>query len=207
MPRTTIIALPRRTRRPGGFSLIEALIALSITALAGSVLLLSVDSSLESTTEAVRRTIAEGMAQQLLDEMLTKQYTEPGGGGGGLAALLGPTASELLGLGIERFDDVDDFLGYVAQPVEGVYGEVLGTGNDSGGLRLNSFRMRSDYFNNWRQRADVYFVDPNDHTVRSNTPTAYRALEVNVEWIKPNGGVIPLARRKRIITYVPSTAS
>jgi type II secretory pathway pseudopilin PulG len=205
MPRFTIIALPRRTRRAGGFSLIEALIALSITALAGSVLLLSVDSSLESTTEAVRRTIAEGMAQQMLDEMLTKQYTETGGDA--LAALLGATASELLGQGTELFDDVDDFMGYVAQPVEGVFGEAPGTGNDNGGLRLNSFRMRSDYFNNWRQRADVYFVDPNDHTVRSATPTAYRALEVNVEWIKPNGGVVPLARRKRVITYVPSTTS
>src|SRR5687768_13649315 len=151
MPRTssTAEAQPRQRRpRPkAAFSLIEALIALSITALAGSVLLLSVDSSLESTTEAVRQTIAEGVAQQLLDEMLTKHYTDVGFDP--LAGILGASAWELLGNGIERFDDVDDFLGYVAQPAEGVFGEALGTGDDNGGLRPPSFRLRGDYFQNW----------------------------------------------------------
>ena len=50
--------------RTTGFSLIEALLALTITALAGSVLLLSVDTSLDTTTQAVERTIADGIAQQ-----------------------------------------------------------------------------------------------------------------------------------------------
>ena len=48
--------LPRRA-----FSLVEALIALTIMALAGSVLLLSIESSLHSTTEAVEQTIADGL--------------------------------------------------------------------------------------------------------------------------------------------------
>jgi type II secretory pathway pseudopilin PulG len=204
MPRPLpIFAIPtnRRRRPAAGFSLIEALVALSITALAGSVLLLSVDSSLESTTQAVQQTIAEGMAQQLLDEMLTKHYTDTGADP--LLGLLGATAWELLGLGFERFDDVDDFAGYIAQPLEGVFGEAPGTGDDSGGLRPNNFRLRNDYFQNWRQRAEVYFVTADDHTVVSVSPTAYRAIEVTVELIKPNGAVIPLAKRKRIITAVP----
>ncbi len=48
-------------RRRRGFSLIEALIALSITALAGAVLLLSVESSLQTSTAAVEQTVAEGL--------------------------------------------------------------------------------------------------------------------------------------------------
>mgnify|MGYP003343051482 CR=1 FL=1 len=58
-----------------GFSLIEALIALSITSIAGAVLLLSVQSSLDTTIEAVDKTIADGIAQQTIDEM---RADEPG---------------------------------------------------------------------------------------------------------------------------------
>ena len=31
----------------------------------------------------------------------------------------------------------------------------------------HNFRVRSDYFQNWRLRVDVYYVDPNDHTMYS----------------------------------------
>src|SRR6187397_902006 len=61
----------RRARRRG-FSIVEAIVALSITALAGAVLLLAVESTVQSTTDSVQRTIADGMAQQLLDEALVK---------------------------------------------------------------------------------------------------------------------------------------
>ncbi len=188
-------------RRRSGFSLIEALIALSITALAGSVLLLSVDSSLQTTMDAVQATIADGLAQQTLDEMLTKRYTESGVDP--ITGALGATAWELLGAGTSRFNDVDDYTGYVTQPLKGFYGESPGTGDDQGGLRLANFRLRNDYCQNWRQRVDVYFVDALDHTVRSSTATAFRAIEVNIEWIDANGAVHRLANRKRIITYVP----
>jgi prepilin-type N-terminal cleavage/methylation domain-containing protein len=199
-----------RTRR--GFSLIEALIALSITALAGSVLLLSVDSSLQSTSDAVERTIADGVAQRLLDEILTRRFVDldetsgsSGNGALGLSWLkdvLGATTSEILGDGFELFDDVDDFAGHIAKPLKGSYGEVLGTGDDTGNPRLDNFRLRSSFFNDWRQRVDVYYVSATDHTVRSNTVTAYRAIEVFVERVGDDGTVFPLAHRKRIVTYV-----
>jgi type II secretory pathway pseudopilin PulG len=198
---------PNRRIQQGrvGFTLIEALIALSITSLAGAVLLLSVQSSLDTTIEAVDRTIADGVAQQTLDEILTKRYV--GQGDTPLLATLGPSTSELLGLGTSLFDDTDDFNGYVAQPLKGTYGEVLGTGDDNGNLRLANFRVRSDYFQNWRVRAEVYYVDADDHTVRSAPPTNYRAIEVHVELIRPSGAAVPLATRKRVIAYVPPPSS
>jgi len=65
---------PAVTRR-SAFTLIEAMIALSITSLR-AVLLLSVQSSLDTTIEAVDRTIADGVAQQTMDEVLTKRWSE-----------------------------------------------------------------------------------------------------------------------------------
>jgi hypothetical protein len=191
---------PRRA-----FSLMEALVALSITSLAGTVLLLSVQSSLSTTTEAVDRTIADGVAERMLHEILTRRYV--GVGDSALLTTLGPTTSELLGGGTAYFDDVDDYAGYTAQPLKGAYGEALGTGDDAGNLRLENFRLHTDFFQNWRLRVDVYYVDPSDHTLRSNTPTNYRAIEVNVELVETSGAIFPLATRKRVIAYVPPPTS
>jgi len=188
-----------------GFTLIEALIALSITSLAGAVLLLSVQSSLGTTIESVERTIADGVAEQTLDEILTKRYV--GQGDPPLLVTLGALTNELLGLGTSLFDDTDDYNGYIAQPLKGLFGEVLGTGDDNGNLRLANFRVRSDFFQNWRVRVDVYYVDPNDHTLVSAAPTNYRAIDVHVDLIRPNGAAVPLANRKRVIAYVPPPTS
>jgi type II secretory pathway pseudopilin PulG len=187
--------------RRGAFSLIEALIALSITSMAGAVLLLSVQSSLETTIEAVQRTIADGVAQQTMDEITTKRFVGPAENP--LTSVLGPLTSEILNDATALFDDADDYAGYVAQPVKGTYGEILGTGDDNGDLRLQNFRVRSDYFDNWRIRVDVYFVDPNDHTVRSASPTNFRAVDVHVELMRDNGAAIPLSSRRRVFAYLP----
>jgi type II secretory pathway pseudopilin PulG len=190
-------------RRNAAFSLIEALVALSVTSLAGAVLLLGVESSLTTTTDAVDRTIADGLAEQTLHEILTKRYSGPGENP--LATTLGPTTTESLGGGGAYFDDADDYNGYSARPLKGLYGETLGTGDDAGGSRPANFRLRTELFKNWRLRVDAYYVDPNNHTLRSAAPTYFRAVEVNVEYLQANGGVLPLASRKRIIAYVAPT--
>lgn len=186
--------------RKEAFSLIEALIALSITSLAGAVLLLSVQSSLDTTIDAVEQTIADGLAQQTIDEILTKRYS--GEEESALATVLGPLTNEVLSLGRSLFDDADDYAGYLAHPLKGAFGELLGTGDDNGNLRLANFRVRSDFFTDWRVRTLVYYVNAADHTVTSNTPTNFRAIEVHIERVAPNGQVTPLASRKRIVTYI-----
>ena len=199
------VAQQPKSRGRSAFSLIEALIALSITSIAGAVLLLSVQSSLDTTIEAVDKTIADGVAQQTIDEILTKRFVGPAENP--LTSVLGALSSELQSLGTSLFDDTDDYLGYVAQPLKGQSGETLGTGDDSGGLRLQNFRVRSDYFQNWRVRVDVYYVDPDNHLVRSAAATNYRMIDVNVELVRTNGSVLPLANRKRLIAYVPPPTS
>ena len=199
-----MIAVSPRATSPdrGGFSIVEAIVALSITALAGAVLLLAVESTVQSTTDSVRRTIADGLAQQLLDEALTKCYVLPGGDP--LSTTLGPSSFEMAGFGRERYDDADDYFKYTAHPAEAMYGEQVGTGDDSGGLRHASFRVSDSFFQNWRQRADVYFVDPADHRIKLTGSTSYfRAIEVNIEFQDSDGTWRTLATRKRIVAYVP----
>ncbi len=188
---------PRRS----GFTLVEAMVSISVLALAGSVLLLAVDSSLQTTTQAVDRSIADGLAQQLLDEITVQRFKEPGTSSTGA---LGPSGVEAAGNGRERFNDTDDYHGFQAQPAEGLWGEALGTGDDFGGPRPAAFQVPEDFFANWRQRIEVYFVDPNDPSVRLASGTSeYRGIEVHIEQIGDDGSVLPLAVRKKVIAYIP----
>jgi type II secretory pathway pseudopilin PulG len=186
------------------FSLIEALTSLTIMSFAGAVLLLSVQSSLDTTIKAVDRTIADGIAQQVLHEILTKRYAPANGTP--LDPLTG-AASQATGSGTSLFTAVSDYAGYSAQPLKGIYGETLGTGDDSGNLRLQNFRVRSDFFQNWKLRVDEYYVTPTDHTVKSSSATYFRAIEVHVDYIQSSGAALPLASRKRVVTYLPPPTS
>ncbi|MDX1947434.1 MAG: type II secretion system protein [Pirellulaceae bacterium] len=190
----------RQARR--GFSLAESLVAISIMGLASSVLLLAAQGSLETTTDAVDRTIAAGMAQQLLDEVVGKHFMIPGGNP--LDPGFSASAWERGGSGRERFNDTDDYHGISNKPAEGIWGEALGTGNDSGGQRHPGFKVPTNYFADWRQRVSVYFVSANNTSQRLTSGTSYfRCVEVNIERIDRDGSVQPLAQRKRVIAWVP----
>jgi type II secretory pathway pseudopilin PulG len=193
----------QRSRSIKAFSLIEALVALSITAMAGAVLLLATEGVLETTNDAVAQTIAQGMATQLIDEVLGTMHSEPGVGP--YQTSLGPNNYELAGDGRERFNDTDDFNGYLTQPPEDCWGKPLGRGNDSGGTRHPAFYAPGHDFDAWRQRIAVYYVNPADPTQRlaSNQTSDYRAVEVTIERVEPNGSIRPLAIQRRVFCYVP----
>jgi len=191
----------RRSRARPAFSLVEAMIAITVLALAGSVLLLAVESSLQTTTDAIDRTIADGLAQQLLDELSLAHFMEPGTSA---SDPLGPSGWESSGHGRERFNDTDDYHSFTAQPAEGVWAEPLGTGNGDGNARHSAFQVPPNYFQSWRQRIEVYFVDPTDPSLRLTSGTSeYRGIEVTIERIEQDGTAQPLATRKKVIAYVP----
>jgi hypothetical protein len=196
----------RRYLRRNAFTLIEAMVAISITALAGSVLLLAVETSLETTSDGVDRLIAEGIADQILDEISTKRFMSTDSTP--TYAPFGHSYYEAAGVGRSRYDDTDDYDNYSAYPLEGVWGESLGTGNDAGGNRHPQFTVPSGYFDNWRARIDVYFVNPNDPSQRlTNGTSYYRAAEVVVEYVSPQGQVNKLADRRRVYAYIPPPAN
>lgn len=189
-----------RSRR--AFTLLEATIALAIIALSGSVLLLAAQSSLRTTDESVRRVIAEGLADQLLDEIVTKRYVESGEGPTDMP--FGTESSET-SAGRSLYDDTDDYHQLATMPAQGRYGEELGTGNDAGAPRHPSFRIRDDFFDNYRQRARVYYVDPanlND-PLPDGQVSFYRVVEVAIDYVDAEGREQELAVRRRVYAYIP----
>ncbi|MHB1036971.1 MAG: type IV pilus modification PilV family protein [Pirellulales bacterium] len=66
-----------RLARPA-FTLVEALVAISIAAVAGSAVLLGLNNSLQTTNSALEQTIAAGLAQQALDEISGAAFADLG---------------------------------------------------------------------------------------------------------------------------------
>jgi len=187
-----------------GVTLIEALIAVTVAAMASAAMLLAMESVLSTATDSADRTIADGLAQQLLNEILQKRYVEPGTSADSTS--LGPDASETLP-GRSGFDDTDDYHNFSASPLQGVHGESLGTGNDSGSLRLESFRLPAGYFNRWRHQVSVYYVDPATLQPLASGTSFYRCIQVTVEQKDSSGVFIPLSTKRRVIAYVPPATS
>lgn len=189
-------------RHRAGITLIETLLAATLAAMASAALLVAVESALSTATDSTDRTIADGLAQQLLDEIVQKRYVEPGGNA--TSSSLGTDGAESTRA---SYDDCDDYHGYSATPIEGLHGETLGTGDDAGSLRMESFRLPAAYFARWRRKVSVYYVDATTLQKLSSGTSYYRCIEVTVEQQDGNGAYIPLATKQRVIAYVPPSAS
>lgn len=189
--------------RPG-FTLVEAMVALSITLLAGSVMLLSIEGSVQATDSAVEETIAQGMAEQIVDEVMGCIYKATTAGP--YQWPLTPSGWEANGNGRERFDDTDDFNGFSTVGAEDIWGRPLGQGDDEGGLRHAHFRVRNGFFSKWRQDIEVYYVSDSDTSVRlsAGQTSNYRAVEVVISRELYDGAIRELARVRRVYAYIPS---
>lgn len=197
------LVVRRAVRLRAAFTLVEALVAISITAIAASVLLLGVHASVQTTEEGLRQTIALGMAEQLLDEVLGARYHAVGVDG--LQISLGPSSWERQGSGRERYDDVDDYHGVRAQPPEDLWGIELGTDDGEGDARHPNFCAPAGLLDPWRQEIDVYYVDESNLTVRlpAGQVSDYRAVEVRIYYNASNGGSRELAHLRRVVAYLP----
>ena len=177
--------------------------AISITAIAGGVLLLGIGSSLQSATDATEQTIATGMAQQLMDEVLGGRYAAVGVGG--YQINFSPSAWEQSGQGRQRYDDIDDYHGLRIQPPEDLWGIALGAEDGEGAKRNPNFQVAPGYFDHWREEINVYYVDETD--LLSPLPygqvSDYRMVEVRIIEDDPNRGARELARLRRVVAYVP----
>jgi type II secretory pathway pseudopilin PulG len=191
--------LLRSTR--GGFTLIEALAAIALTAIAGSVLLLGTSASIQTTNDAMQRTIAQGMAQQLMDEVVGCRYMDLGGNPYDNPPK--PSAAEATGTR-RLFDDIGDFNGYRCQPPTDSYGVAMGTDDGQGGQRNAAFQVSTGYLQNWRQEIDVTYVSDTNLTTSlpANQTSDYRAVEVRIVYNDPKAGPRVLAKIRRVVTYV-----
>lgn len=185
------------------FTLVEALVASTITAIAGSALLMGIATSMDATDENLEETIAVGMAQQLMDEVSAQQYMQPGTSAN--ATYLGPDGTESQGPGRTKFNDIDDYNGLLTQPPEDRWGVTLGAGNGQGGQRATNFKATTGYFNRWRQKVTVHFVSGSDFTTPlANGITSYHKLvKVQVLVDDPIRGPMARATASRVFSYVP----
>lgn len=183
------------------FSLPEAILALAVAALAAAAMYLAVDVSTNSSSDSVKRVIAEGIADQVMQEILSKRFCGPGSDP--LSTTLGPTLAEVLG-GRKTYDDTDDYNLYLTNPIYDRFNQRLGTGNGAGGLRPGPFALSNSYFNKWRMTVFTYFMSPSDLRVKlSSGSSYYRTIEVNVYYQLSATQYMPLAQRKQVICYVP----
>jgi MSHA pilin protein MshD len=111
---------PSRFRR-GGLTLVECMVALtvlSVALMAVTTLAVAGHQHLGYADETSR---ASRLAKDLVEEIVSKSYVEPGGG------VFGPEDGET---SRDRFDDVDDYNGYsepagrLADPAGAPYGEA-----------------------------------------------------------------------------------
>ena len=198
----TNITNRRRSGAAAAFTLVEALVAISITAIASSVLLLGIGSSFQSTTDAQEQTIATGIAQQLMDEVLGGRYIELGGSP--YDPVLAPGGAEAGAGTRELFDDIADYNDWRSQPPEDLWGISLGAGDEEGAQRHPNFQIPAGYFDRWREEIDVYYVDETDLLSRlpPGQTSDYRVVEVRIIHEDPHRGTRELAKIRRVVAYV-----
>lgn len=192
----------RAARRPG-FTLLEALVAIAVAALAGSVLLAGINASVKVTDEAMNETIALGLAQQLMDEVLGCRYLEYGSSA--YPTTLGPTTAEASTGTRSAFDDIGDFNGVSSRPPVDRWGIEVGQEDTGGTLRHASFRLPGSFFSRWREQVSVYYVSDSDPAtaLAAGRTSDTRAVEVSIVYVDPQRGERNLASLRRVVVYVP----
>ncbi|MEW4451315.1 type II secretion system protein [Bremerella sp. JC817] len=192
--------------RRHGFSLVEAVVAMSIVAIASSVLLLGVEATISSVEEQEEITIADGMARQMLDEIQGQSWVDPALRSQPYQTSLSASADERVGPGRSRFDDTDDYNEYSASPPVRIDGKTLSTCDTSGDTLPAGFQPRSNFLANWRCTVEVAYLSENNHSVQvaDNHPTNYRVLICRVFRRNLDGNWRQIVQRERVISYIPA---
>ncbi|MCA9247862.1 MAG: type II secretion system protein, partial [Planctomycetales bacterium] len=192
-----------RYRARCAFTLLEAVVALGIAAMAATALSLGLASAIQGTESTVEYAIGQAMAEQIIDEALGLSYVIPGGDP--YQAWLGPSAAETAAPGRSIYNDTDDFNGFVASPPEAPSGIPIGKDNGDGNLRHPNFYVEDGYLDRWKQQVEVYYVDEDDPSVRlaSGATSSMRAIEVVILRVALDGTEREVARSRRVFTYIP----
>jgi MSHA pilin protein MshD len=87
-----------------GFTLIEALVAATILAITVTAVTLPFTAGAQNEQDSARLTLAVAYAQELMEEILSRPFDDPGGG-----MTPGPEAGET---SRDLYDNIDDYHGY-----------------------------------------------------------------------------------------------
>lgn len=164
-PLTTAFLPPGRCNRRkrcaavrSALSLVEVVASTMIVGVMAVAALNSLGAATRSSVSIGNRAIAQGLADELMAEILQQAYREPDGSAG-----FGRDAGELLGPR-SAFDDVDDYLGWNESPPRYRDGSVMPD--------------RAE----WRHRVYLMHVLPGDPTQLSGTDQGAVRVRVIVEY-------------------------
>jgi type II secretory pathway pseudopilin PulG len=193
------------SRRTPGFTIIEAVVAIALTALAASAVLLGTVSSLETTKFSQEQAIATGMAQQLMDEIVGTGYVDDSGNP--YAVPIQPGTNDVSGVSRRLFTNIGDFNGYQAMPPVDSWGIPLGTEDGNGSTRNPNFQAPAGPFSRWQQAVSVSYVSETNLTtaLTASQTSDYRAVTVQINYVDPaTGNTRQLAQLRRVVAYVPA---
>lgn len=164
-PPQTVCSLPdphckhaRRVAPRPALSLVEVVVSTMIVGLMAIAALNSLGAATRSGISISNRAIAQGLADELMAEILQQAYREPDGSAG-----FGRDSGELLGPR-SAFDDVDDYTSWNASPPQYRDGSEMPD--------------RAD----WRRRVYIMHVVPTDLTQLSGTDQGAIRVRVTVEY-------------------------
>jgi prepilin-type N-terminal cleavage/methylation domain-containing protein len=146
-----------------GLTLIEVVASTMIVGMLAVATLNALGAATRSADSIGNRAIANGLADELMSEIIQQPYSDPDG-----SATFGHESGESSSPR-SAFDDVDDYNGWTASPPQ--------------------YRDGTDILNrtNWRQRVAVTLVSPTNLTQTSSTDQGVKRIRVTIEY---NGKVL-----------------
>ncbi|MBP90870.1 MAG: hypothetical protein CMJ64_29860 [Planctomycetaceae bacterium] len=197
--------------RRAGFTLAEALVSITLISLAGSALLLATELTLDASADALEANVADGLANQMIEEILGLPYVEKGESASQQWWQLGPESDEYSRPVVRaNYDDMDDYRVLLARnPMTDEFAIELGQGDGGGGLRHPNFRLSDTYFDGWLLYVVIWHADESDLSANLYTGRSisdFRAIEVSI-WKRADDGTwSKLTSVRRVIGYVPPVA-
>jgi len=179
------------------------LVAVSIAAIAGTALLTSIASAVSSSTYTVQTSMAQGLAEQLLDEIAAAKFPD------------GTNSSSPSSYTRSAFDDIDDYDNWSGGRPRDKEGRIIG----AEGFELKWFsssfyiyrpaemRPNLDYLNRFSREVSVERIRPdaaNSWTTTTDN-TNHRRVTVAVSFTDGQDNTQTLAEMTRIFSYVPIT--
>ena len=218
-------ALPRRSRASGrsGFSMVEALLGVTIATIAGAAMLTSVGAAVSATQESKNSNVARALADQLMDEIAGVRFPAPG-------LQLALSAADR-----SSFEDIDDYSGLIDMPPRTRAGQLIGSESlqtDNGSIdrptqtvvdavcsarggrsheisidRPTQTVVDAAYMQRFGRSVSVERVEPDAYGSWNvlSAHTDHRRVTVNVWYADYNNNMVPLARVTRVFSNVAFT--
>ncbi|MFH1302194.1 MAG: hypothetical protein ABIK07_14130 [Planctomycetota bacterium] len=188
----------QRSRRTG-ITLIESLISVTITAIAGTALFTAIGASLGSSYSALNKTIGTGLADQMLDE---------------LAAVRFPTSNDTrpaYKITRQYFDDLDDYQNWSSSPPVNKNGVALGkeTVTVLGYYpiaRPSLLVPDTEFLNRLTREVTVERITPDNSAgwIVTTDNTDYRRVTVKIKLaVNSDSPSLEITEASRIFSYVP----